>query len=136
MDSDPSGWILSDPEISSMSRLCTRIPFLNHIGCTMHFMRFIRFRYILCHGYDIWFSILNANIGRMSLPVFFIFLSQSSVFILQFVNDLPEILIGTLELFNHLLISRGVCMKFNHSINIMYSLYMDLSVHTTVFTEY
>ena len=81
-------------------------------------------------------SILNANIGRMSLPVFFIFLSQSSVFILQFVNDLPEIFIGTLELFNHLLISGGVCMKFNHSINIMYSLYKDLSVHTTVFTEY
>ena len=27
-------------------------------------------------------------------------------------------------------------LKFNHSINIMYSLYKDLSVHTTVFTEY
>ena len=121
-------------KISLMSRLCTRIPILYHIGCIMHFMRFIRFRYILCHWYDIWFSILNANIGRMSLPVFFKFLSQSPVLILQFVNDLPEILICTLELFNHLLISRGVCMKFNYSINIMYSLYIGLSVHCTAFT--
>ena len=64
IDPDPSGWFWFYTEVSNMTRLCTGIPFLYFIGWYLN-MRILSFWYILCLRYDIWLSILNANVGRM-----------------------------------------------------------------------
>ena len=61
--------------------------------------------------------VLHAHGGGMPLPVFFQFLPEFSVLLLQTIDNLLEVLICPLEFLDHLLIPRCLCKKLNHATN-------------------
>ena len=84
--------------------------------------------------------------GRMSIPILIKLISEFSVLLYElliplhqfggsFLNEFPEMNKRTLQVVNYYLIPLCLGKNFNHSINIMQSLYIGLSAHNAGHTQ-